>query len=191
MAEISTLQSSALYFSGVQSAASQQAKNAQKSEKSAKNSKISFASSLKKAQEEKNLISEGLPPEIAGMSGEEAVIFLKDAVDIAGDELQRKQDRASIDRYREKVSQFIKFIVKNNYEVVVQQRKKFNPVTGKWEIPISRKSGKPVDPRIQIRVINEKLNQFTSDFLYNHRKNLNMLARIEEINGLIVDLLAG
>ena len=43
---------------------------------------------------------------------------------------------------------------------------------------------------MQIQVINEKLETLTNDIIYNHSKNLNILAKIEELNGLIVDLLA-
>ena len=45
-------------------------------------------------------------------------------------------------------------------------------------------------PYHQIQIINQKLNNLASDMLFNHSKNLNLLARLEEINGMIVDLIA-
>ena len=54
---------------------------------------------------------------------------------------------------------------------------------------IDTETGKPAYV-VQIQVIKEKLETLTNDIIYNHSKNLNILAKIEELNGLIVDLLA-
>ena len=55
---------------------------------------------------------------------------------------------------------------------------------------ISRKTGKPVDPKVQVQIIDQKVNQLANEMLILHGANLNLLAKLEEINGLIVDLLA-
>ncbi|MCR5723695.1 MAG: YaaR family protein [Treponema sp.] len=181
MADIGTLHQTSLYFAAAQTAAQQQAKQAKQQERTAKSARTGFASTLKRQQEALALANEGLPPEIAGMDTEEAVVFLKDAVDIAGDNLKAEQSLAAIEVYRKKLSQLLKYITRNNFEVLKQERR----------LPFRRrKSGKPAEPFIQIQLINQKLDHLTSDLLCNHSKNLNMLARVEEINGMIIDLLA-
>lgn len=180
MALIDGINGQSLYFAAAQSAASQAAKDqtAKKNERAAATKKSSFATAFEQKQAEQELISEGLPLEIAGMSQEEAIIFLKDAIDESGDLLKREQNPANMEKFRKSVSQFMKYIVKNNYEIVKQKRFGRN------------RKGRPVDPRIQIRIIDEKLNELARGVLYNQQKNLNVLARVEELNGLIVDLIA-
>jgi len=171
-------QNQSLYFAAAQ-AASQQAAM-QQSKKSEKSffSKLSFADTLKKTKEEALLVSEGLPAEIAGMDEESAIVFLKDAADLASDQLRDNQSLENIENYRKKIGQFLKYIERNNFEVIEKRR-----------FGRSRR-GRVLAPYVQIQVINQKVNNLASDMLYNHSKNLNLLARIEEINGLIVDLIA-
>lgn len=183
MAGIEAINSQSLYFASVQSAIQQQAKEATKGDKASATKKTSFTSSLKKTQEEFELANEGLPIELAGKSEEEAIVFLKDEVDLAGDLLAQRPNMEQIENYRRKLGNFIKYVSKNNYEVLTHARKyKGRPL-------LDKKTGKPAY-FVQIRVINEKLAQLTNDLLYNHRSNIDILKRVEEINGLIVDLLA-
>lgn len=179
MADVGSVNQTSLYFSAAQAAAQQQARQAKQGEKTAKTARTGFASTLRRQQEELSLASEGLPVELAGMATDEAIVFLKDAVDIAGDELKAEQSLQAIERYRKKLSQLLKFITRNNFEVLKIPRRG-------WR----RKTGKAADPFVQIQMINQKLDHLTSDLLYNHSGNLNMLARVEEISGMIVDLLA-
>ncbi|MBQ0051852.1 MAG: YaaR family protein [Treponema sp.] len=170
-----TLNSQSLYFAAAQSAQQQASLQAKKSEKT---KKTSFASAFQKSQETAQLLSEGLPAEIAGMETEEAVNFLKDAMDTAGDELKNFQSLENMEKYRKKVSQFMRYMVKTNY----------NFINTKAERKL--RNGRVIKPLYQVEVIDQKLNQLTSDMLYMHSKNLNLLARLEEINGMIIDLLA-
>lgn len=184
MAEISSLSatnnqinSQSLFFAASQAAASQQmAQQAKKIEKKEKTS--AFASVFEKKREENNLLSEGLPPEIAGMSDDEAIVFLKDAMDLAGDELKQKQNLEAMEKYRKKVGQFMKYVARNNFEIITKRRFGRN------------RKGKPVDPYVQIQIINQKLNQLANEMLILHGSNLRLLSRLEEVNGMIVDLLA-
>jgi len=93
---------SGLYFNAAQAAASEAARQAQEKKKSEKTKKTAFSSAFEKAQAEHQLISEGLPPEIAGMSAEEAVVFLKDAADIAAEKLKSSQLPENFADYRKK-----------------------------------------------------------------------------------------
>lgn len=169
------LSSQSLYFAATQAASQQQAQQAKKAEKKEKSA---FASAFEKRKAEASLVSEGLPPELAGMSEEEAIVFLKDAMDMAGDELKARQDLASMEKYRRKVSQFMKYVAKNNFEIISKKRFGRN------------RKGRPVDPYIQVQVIDQKLNQLASEMLILHGANLNLLAKVEEIQGLIIDLMA-
>ena len=160
-------QNQSLYFAAAQSASQQLAK--QESKKTGKSvfSKVSFADTLKKSKEEAQLIADGLPPEIAGMDSEDAIVFLKDAADMASDNLKEKQTPETIENYRTKIGQFLKFMARNNFEVIEKRRFGRN------------RRGRALAPYYQIQVINQKMNNLTSDMLYNHSRNLNLLARIE------------
>ncbi|WP_407428106.1 DUF327 family protein [Treponema sp.] len=179
MAEISSvntqLSSQSLYFAASQAAGAKLAEQANKTEKK---KKVSFAQSLNQHQEKAQLISEGLPLELLGMSEEEAIVFLKDEMDIAGDELKLKQNLEAMEKYRKKTGQFMKYIVKINYNFIKTREQK------------KLRSGKVFNPLYQVQVIDQKLNQLASEMLILHGENLNLLAKLEEINGLIVDLLA-
>ena len=178
MAGIDTIKNQSLYFAATQEAARQKAREASKNSKTATAKKSVFANSLQKKQEEFNLASEGLPIELAGMEIEEAIVFLKDELDSAGDKLASDQSLEQIENYRKKLSNFMKYVTRKIYK----RKKRGFPL-------IDTKTGKPAY-FVQIQVINEKLETLTNDIIYNHSKNLNILAKIEELNGLIVDLLA-
>ncbi len=155
--------------------AAAQAQTAQGSARSEKKQKThkSFASIL-------HLRSLGLPddefipPQVAGMPLEQAVIKLKDDVDIAGDSLKAGSTMESFTAYRRAVSDFMRFVVHCNYEVDMHE------------------SGRSILRRkryYMLRIVDEKLDRLAADFLANHYDKLSMLARIDEINGILVDLL--
>lgn len=169
--------SGSLYFAAAASAAQNQA--ARETQKQNEQKKISkgFSSLVKDKQEEQQLVADGLPPEIANMTMDDAVDFLKDELDMAGDDLGINATPQAFDRYKKAVGQFIKFLAKNNYTVNVQKR------FGRT------RSGKVLKPVYQIGVINEKLDKLAYDIWYNHLDKLQMLAKVHEINGLVVDML--
>ncbi|MBO4404230.1 MAG: YaaR family protein [Treponema sp.] len=169
------------YLAASQAAATQMADlQSKKNQKAAGTEKIkgkSFFSSVEKAHIENQLVQEGLPPEIAGMDTEDAAVFLKDAADIAADELKDTPLPENYTNYKKKVSQFLKFMVKNNFDVTSRNRKR-------------SRSGKQLEPHKQIQIINEKLDELAQWFLSSHKEPFKMLSKLEEIQGLIVDLMA-
>ncbi|MBR1537351.1 MAG: DUF327 family protein [Treponema sp.] len=182
MAEIPSLNaasnqinSSSLYFAATQAAREQLANQAKKTEKKEKSA---FANVFEKKREEASLLSEGFPVEIAGMNDDEAIVFLKDAMDLAGEELKTRQSLDSMEKYRKKVSQFMKYIVKINYNSITTREEK------------KLRSGRVIKPLHQIQIIDQKLNQLASEMLILHGQNLRLLAKVEEINGMIIDLMA-
>lgn len=178
MESIDALSNSGLYFQAASEAAKSQMASTNKTEKNQKTSKAKFSSVLEKNMAEAALREEGLPEEIASMSEEEAVVFLRDAADIAADALRESQTMQNFSEYRKKVSQLLKYISRNNFEVIKHERKR-NP-----------RRRKPMDPQFEIRVINEELDFMARSFLLEHKAPLNMLAKVEEITGILVDLLA-
>jgi hypothetical protein len=166
-----------LYFQAT--AAAQQQIAAKKKNETEKTKKTSFKAIFQKVQEETELEADGLPIELAGMDMESAVIFLKDNVDIAGEVLKNSQTPETFGKYKKAVGQFLRYLEKNNFEVVKIQRRGIN-----------RRTKKKLDPRVQVKIINMKLDQLASDMLFNHRNNLALLARLEELNGLIIDIIA-
>ncbi len=166
-----------LFFSAAQGAQRKVAES-QRKEKNAATRKI-FASALQKSHEEHELMAAGLPKELAGMEAEEAVIFLKDAADLAADKLKKSQLPENYTEYRSKVSQFLRYIEKNNF--AVKERKRYIP---------GPKQQRRASMQKQIVVINQKLDDIARWLLAAHKDTLQMLAKIEEINGLLVDLMA-
>lgn len=171
---------SSLYFSAAAQVSQDKAKEAANKKKSEKiaQSKVPFASILKKNQEAEELAEAGFPPEIAGLSTEDAVAFLKDAVDSAGDELTQNMSAEAFKKYRDSIGQFMRYIVKNSFEIEKHRRPGLN------------RKGKPRDAAVQIQIINQRLDTIASDLLYNHADKIKMLDKVKEIQGLIVDLLA-
>jgi uncharacterized protein YaaR (DUF327 family) len=178
MAVESVNQTQSLYFAAVQTA-KQEAAKAEKKRKTDKLKAKIFSSALQKSQEEHELLSAGLPKEIAGMTTEEAVIYLKDAADIAAETLKSNQIPQNFTDYRKKVSQFMRFVVKNNIEIKHKMKYRANT---KRHLRLS--------PYVQVSIINQKLDEMAKWLISSHRDTLKMLARIDEINGLLVDLLA-
>jgi hypothetical protein len=170
-----------LYFSAANSVASHQAaksardERAQKSDKAKKNL---FSNAVEKARAEFELQQNGFPKEIAGLSVEESAVYLKDQADIAADNLKEHQTPEEFAEYRKKVSQFLRYVSKNNFEVKKRERRG------------SSASGKPLSPQFKIVVINQKLDEMARWLLNSHKDAFSLLARVNEISGLLVDLMA-
>ena len=189
MSDINPLGAST-YYGGLQNATSQAAKNAQK-EKTSSASKVKFSEILKsgsKTQAERDVEAAGFPPEIAGMSIEDAAVFLKDAVDTAGNKLAEAATTENIVAFRDSVRQFIKYIVENNY---LEHKKEFRHKLSAPQQIFSKYNTKPrpKDPRVIIETINQKLDSMVRDTLTQQSSNLKILERANEIKGLIVDLM--
>ncbi len=175
------------YFNVAQAVASQtaaQTSRKEAAEKTNKTGKKSFASAYEKSLAEKELLDAGLPAEIAGMEIEEAAIFLKDKADIAADKLLESQLPEVFAEYRQSVSQFVRFIVRNNFDVVKHNPSKLMIRRHKMD---PRKS---IDPKVTVQVVNQKLDDLARWLLSSQKKQLGLLAKVNEINGLLVDLMA-
>lgn len=172
--------SNGLYYNATQAAANQAAAQAmaQKAEKEKSVKKPAFSSMVNKRQEANVLASQGLPPEIAGLSQEDALVWLKDRLDEAGDALSDNPSGQNLDNYKKAVSQFIKYMQKENF--VLEEHKRAGRA----------RNGKKKDPVVLVQTIDKKLEQLNYDIWYNHLDKLKLLEKIHEINGLVVDLTA-
>ncbi|RPJ06001.1 MAG: DUF327 family protein [Spirochaetaceae bacterium] len=91
-----------------------------------------------------------------------------------GEELVRHPTLQNVKKYREKVKHFISYLVKHNIEVTEQ----FSGTT------IMRRKKYMV-----IKIIDDKLEELSKEFLRGQAASLSILQRVEEINGLLVDLM--
>lgn len=195
MAEIDSLGAN-YYYAGVQNASNEKIKKNQKKEEVSNTRKSKFSDLIKNHDSEENTFSTiGLPPEISNMTLDDAAIFLKDAVDNTGNALSEEISEENINNFKIAVSQFITFVVNNNFQISSYRKK---DRLGKPKLVPSRTnffsnySLPPhiIDPKYQINVINEKLDALTRETLNNQMNNLKILAQVNEIKGLIVDLMS-
>jgi len=119
---------------------------------------------------------------------DESVNLLMDDVRDAGDKLLSRPLPDEIIRYKQAVRNFINYIIKNNFS------KRFDEA-----IPNKFKPGFKGDrngPRAEnrqpytiIEVIDKKLENMAAMLLANQRHQLDLVSSIEEIKGLLIDLL--
>ncbi len=104
---------------------------------------------------------------------EEALRGLLDDVHAAGEELKSKTVPDTIIGYKKAVRRFLRYVVENSFDVEervsginIMKRKKFT----------------------LIQVIDQKLERLAAGILEGQRGQLNLLAKLDEIAGLLVDL---
>lgn len=190
MSEVDSLGSN-LFYAGVQNSTNEALKQ-RKSEKISGTKKSKFRDLLKteSAETESSFVTKGLPPEIQEMSFDDAAVYLKDAVDMAGDVLSQEINNENIQKFKQAVSNFITFIVENNYEVSSKKPRRMTIVSPVNFFSTYNTKGHLADPKVQVKVINEKLDLLAQSMLDAQRNNLKILEQVDEIKGLIVDLMS-
>ena len=109
-----------------------------------------------------------LPP------SEEALTKLMDEVHSSGSDLIDRPFQEEILRYKRAVRNFVNYIVENGFEVQTSQTK--------------RRELKNLKPYVQVRIIDQKLEELAAAILSGQTNQLKRVAKIDEINGLLVDL---
>jgi uncharacterized protein YaaR (DUF327 family) len=104
---------------------------------------------------------------------EEALQELLDDVHSAGDALRLRPLMEEIRRYKQAVRQFLRYVVTNGFSV-------------KAEVYRFRTDERR---KVQIEVVDQKLEQLASGILSGQLGQIDILARLDEITGLLVDLL--
>lgn len=201
--ELDGINSNSLLLASLQSASISQMRN-QKTEKSKETGsakRTRFSDVLKTSREEEAFSTLGLPPEVQGMSLDEAAVFLRDAVDNAGNALSQQMTLENLSAFKKAVSQFVRFVVENNFEEqrqddprVARAKRLHRPEPTLQPVHVfSTYNNQPqkIPQKVLVQVINEKMDQITRDMLQTQSDNLKILKEIDEIKGLVVDLLHG
>jgi uncharacterized protein YaaR (DUF327 family) len=104
---------------------------------------------------------------------EEALQELLDDVHSAADALRLRPLGEEIKRYKQAVRHFLHYVVANNYSVKTENYL-FNHEKRR---------------KVQIEVVDQKLEQLSAGILSGQLGQIDILARLDEITGLLVDLL--
>ncbi|MDR2964283.1 MAG: YaaR family protein [Treponema sp.] len=121
-------------------------------------------------------------------SSEEAVNHLMDEVRSTGDALKSRPLPEEIMRYKQAVRNFINHVVQNTYAVEHEDGilNKFKPqFKGRRNTP----EADDWKGYTKIQVIDKKLEDLAAMLLSGQKKQLELVSRLEEIRGLLIDLL--
>ncbi len=105
---------------------------------------------------------------------------LLDDVHQQGENLLSSQTLGSIELYKKSVRNFIHYVLEQAVKVESIEGAKFNRFK-----PSNKQKRYTL-----ISVIDDKLDKLAAGILMNQGRQLNLLAKVEEINGLLVDLIS-
>jgi hypothetical protein len=111
---------------------------------------------------------------LAGADQEAAVEALLDEVYTAGQELARNPSPENVVSYKKAVAQFVKQVVDGSVELVETEGR-------------LRKDMKKPKYAV-LRVVDEKLEKLGAYVLSNQKDKLEILRKVDELHGLLVDL---
>ncbi|MDR1073649.1 MAG: YaaR family protein [Treponema sp.] len=137
--------------------------------KSEVKSKSVFRTLLERASEETEISDVGRLPVT-----EETVNQLLEDVHSTGDALRKRPLPAEILKYKQAVRNFLAFSVKNTYDIEKQY----------MGVSLRKRKEKTL-----VQIVDKKLDQLATDILAGQRDQLAILERLEEITGILVDLL--
>ena len=171
---------SSLYFSATALASKNvsQKENDSKTQKSQKTK--SFDTLFTEARQ--NVELDVSIPEIRGMTIEQAKEFLIDSVYSEGENLKQKPLEENIKRFRKAVTNFLKFVESQCYDI---EEEKGIPIrTGKGLMRVTKQKTYTL-----VKVVDEKLDSLAADILFNQKDQIALAAKVNEISGLLVDIL--
>lgn len=100
---------------------------------------------------------------------EELDLYIKEIKSI-GQKIVATQNYCDIVQYKKVIKGYLKSIVDNMYSV--------NKNTSFWD----------GNYYTTVRTVNEKLEEMTRELMYEQKENIDLAAKIDEINGLLVDI---
>jgi len=119
---------------------------------------------------------------------EDSVNYLMDDVRDAGDCLLSRPLPEEIIRYKQAVRNFINYIVQNNYSLGHEEgiKNKLKPgFKGKGTSPTAEN----YKDYTKIQVIDKKLEDLAAMLLASQGRQLELISKLEEIRGLLIDLM--
>jgi uncharacterized protein YaaR (DUF327 family) len=116
----------------------------------------------------------------------EALQELLEAVHSSGDDLKKRPFPEEIKHYKRAVRNFLHYIVENGFEV---ERQKGIPNSQKAGFKGPRESAKDYKAYAVVQVVDQKLEQLAAGILAGQVTQLEILAKVDEITGLLVNLL--
>ena len=145
-------------------------------EKSVRTGKFSSLFNTSKADGEPKLLDSAELQELLADTSQlrEVLAGFADEVHRYGDALAKRPSRENLASYRNAVAKFLKLAAAGSFGI---------------EEHLSKKDILNQKKYILIRTIDEKLEQLAVGILRSQQSGLQILAKLEEINGLIVDLL--
>ena len=133
---------------------------------------VSFRKNLDGTREEHQTIAENLH---SSLDGTETAEELLDEVYQLGEALKKDGSLGALKRYRDSVKHFYQFIVSNSLETE-KVNGRLNPRT------MSRKQ------YTLISVVDEKLERLGAAVLKNQKDQMDILKKVDEIYGILIDL---
>ena len=88
----------------------------------------------------------------------------------SGERLIRTQNYSDISMYKKAIKAYLKSVVDYSYSI--------NKNTSFWE----------GNYFTTVKTVNEKLEQMTRELIYEQKENLDIASKVEEINGLLLDV---
>ncbi len=150
------------------------------SEKRTKKEKIAgkglSSSSFRKKMQENFGLQAGSVHFGEGISEQDEPEALLDSVYQLGEELKRKGSLENLEKYRRAVRQFYRLLISRSLET--------EKVNGR--LNLSKGSRKQYT---LIKVVDEKLEKLGAAVLKNQKEQLDILEKIDEIHGILVDML--
>jgi uncharacterized protein YaaR (DUF327 family) len=119
---------------------------------------------------------------------EETLQELMDAVHSTGDSLRNHPLPNEVMHYKKAVKDFLRYVVENTY-VIEQEIGIPNSLKPGFKKPRSSPEAKERKTYQMIQVVDRKLDQLAAVILAGQSTQLDILARLEEITGILVDLL--
>jgi uncharacterized protein YaaR (DUF327 family) len=144
--------------------------------KSEKAGSTIFRSILGKAVDEKPSAAEVLGPgPLPALDGSETVEGLLDDVHEAGEALKQDPVFGPLNGYKKAVRRFLRYVLENSIEI---------------EETLGIRNPRTMQQKkyVMIRVVDERLENLAAHVLKNQADQLDILRRIDEIHGMLVDL---
>jgi len=131
-----------------------------------------FSTVLDTTSSESSSVSSGF----SGLAeGDEDLETLLDNVHEIGEKLKENASLSAVGEYRKAVRKFLSYIVRNT--LAVEQHESSPNVLKRKRFTL-------------IKVIDQKLERFAAGIIQNQRTQLDILKQIDEISGMLIDLLS-